>query len=351
MSTESIVEGARPYGAAPKVGLGTSLRIVGMAIRGEHNVRAIQEEYYARVGPVLRQRVGVFNFVNLLGPDANRLVLMNRSGIFSNEKSWNLILKDIFPNGLMLKDGTDHRYHRKIMQQAFTPPVLRAYAERMRPMVESGIANWESGDGTRLMFRSFKELTLEMAASIFMGEELGEETRAVNSAFEQMVAASVSLLRFKSKHFEYGKGILGRKVFVKFLGDRIAGKRSGDAADMFSRLCHAASEEGDTFTNEEVVDHMVFLMMAAHDTTTSTLTSMSYLLAKNPEWQERLRAECLALGEDAVDFDAQEGLKEMSPLMPATANSVMVRRRPGSCDNVVCLLACFRPCTRLQYEW
>lgn len=168
------------------------------------------------------------------------------------------------------------------------------------------------------MFRSFKQLTLEMAASIFMGEELGAETREVNGAFERMVAASVSLLRFKSKHFEYGKGIVGRKLFVKFLGDRIAGKRSGSAADMFSRLCHAQSEEGDTFTDEEVVDHMVFLMMAAHDTTTSTLTSMCYLLAKNPEWQERLREECRAQGEDAVNFDAQESLKEMSLALKET---------------------------------
>ena len=34
---------------------------------------------------------------------------------------------------------------------------------------------------------------------------------------------------------------------------------------------------------------MIFLMMAAHDTTTSTLTSMTYELARHPEWQERVR--------------------------------------------------------------
>ena len=33
---------------------------------------------------------------------------------------------------------------------------------------------------------------------------------------------------------------------------------------------------------------MIFLMMAAHDTTTSTLTSMTYLLAKHPAWQQKL---------------------------------------------------------------
>ena len=33
---------------------------------------------------------------------------------------------------------------------------------------------------------------------------------------------------------------------------------------------------------------MIFLMMAAHDTTTSALTSMTYALARHPDWQQRL---------------------------------------------------------------
>jgi len=37
-------------------------------------------------------------------------------------------------------------------------------------------------------------------------------------------------------------------------------------------------------------------MMAAHDTTTSTLSSLTYELAVHPEWQERVRAESRALG-------------------------------------------------------
>ncbi|MFX7820668.1 cytochrome P450, partial [Acinetobacter baumannii] len=37
-------------------------------------------------------------------------------------------------------------------------------------------------------------------------------------------------------------------------------------------------------------------MMAAHDTLTSSLTSFICELAANPEWQDKLRAEVLALG-------------------------------------------------------
>ena len=54
---------------------------------------------------------------------------------------------------------------------------------------------------------------------------------------------------------------------------------------------------------DEVVDHMNFLMMAAHDTITSSATSLIWLLAKHPEWQDRLRQEIEAVtgGLAAVD--------------------------------------------------
>jgi cytochrome P450 len=41
---------------------------------------------------------------------------------------------------------------------------------------------------------------------------------------------------------------------------------------------------------------MNFLMMAAHDTLTSSVSSLVYQLAANPLWQEKLRAEMLGLG-------------------------------------------------------
>ena len=43
-------------------------------------------------------------------------------------------------------------------------------------------------------------------------------------------------------------------------------------------------------------------MMAAHDTITSSVTSMIWLLAKNPEWQEKLRAECLSIAPAGSDI-------------------------------------------------
>ena len=56
---------------------------------------------------------------------------------------------------------------------------------------------------------------------------------------------------------------------------------------------------------------MIFLMMAAHDTSTITTAAVAYFLAKNPEWQDRLRAESDRLGDDLSDIEDLEGLTAM----------------------------------------
>ena len=88
-------------------------------------------------------------------------------------------------------------------------------------------------------------------------------------------------------------------------------KRAGDGQDLFSLLCRATDEDGAGYTDQEIVDHMIFLMMAAHDTTTSTLTSMVYALAKNPEWQDRLRAEMDSLDMENLTTDTLNSTSEV----------------------------------------
>ena len=102
---------------------------------------------YDERGPVVAQSAGVFQMVNLFGPDANRFILLDRDRIFSSRKPWMMIMGRIFPNGLLLRDGDEHKLHRKIMHEAFTRPALRDYLERMNPMIAHGLGHW--GDATR----------------------------------------------------------------------------------------------------------------------------------------------------------------------------------------------------------
>ena len=276
------------------------------------------EELYRRLGPVVARDAGRFRMVNLYGPEANRAVLKDRERIFSSKKPWTMIMGRIFPAGLLLRDGDEHKHHRRIMHTAFQRPALREYLVRMNPMIEKRLVEWGHQDGPLLAFKAIKELTLDMAATIFLGADLGPGTRRMNGVFENLVAASMSRIRLPIPGLEFQRGLKGREFMIRYLGDLIPAKRSAPERDMFSRLCHAQTEEGQRFSDQEVIDHMVFLMMAAHDTTTSTLSSLVYELAKHPEWQERVREECLGLGSAHLEFEELDQLVQLGWVMKET---------------------------------
>jgi cytochrome P450 len=272
---------------------------------------------YEGEGPVVGQRMGLFRSVNLFGPDAVKLVVLNREGTFSNKQAWDLIIGKIFTNGLMLRDGEDHRYQRSIMQGAFKKPALEQYLEEMNPQIAAQLSNWRATDPF-LVYPTLKRLTLDLACSVFLGLELGSEAERVNRAFEDTVAASMAVLRIRLPGLPWTRGLEGREYMLNFLKQRIPAKRRGRGSDMFSQLCRAESEEGHTFSDQEIIDHMIFLMMAAHDTTTSTLTSMMYELARHPAWQDRIREESHALGKEQLEFKDLEFPGAVSLVMNET---------------------------------
>jgi cytochrome P450 len=262
-----------------------------------------------RHGPIWQSHIGAAKIVNILGPDALELVLKNRDGNFSSKIGWEFFIGRVFPGAIMAMDGDEHRYQRRIMQVAFRKSALVAYLAQMSPAIDHGIDRWlprTARSERRLVFPLLKQLTLDLAASVFMGIALGENAAAINRAFVHTVAASLAFIRVPVPGLKMWRGVRGRELLVARFRELLPQKRAAHTSDFFSEFCHARSEQGEQFTDQEIVDHMIFLMMAAHDTTTSTLTTMIYLLAKHPEWQERLRDEARALGKAQLDHDDLE---------------------------------------------
>ena len=287
-------------------------------LRMRNEALALTEQLYERYGPVVMTSFGFMKSVNLFGPDANKFVMLDREGNLSAKGAWDLIMGRIFSNGLLLMDGDEHRFQRRIMQQAFTSSALESYVERMNPRIAEGIRDWPARGPGFLAFPAFKKLTLNLAASVFLGIELGPQTEKLNRAFEDTVAASMSVVRLRIPGLEFQRGLVGREWMIQFFRGLLAQKRASQGSDMLSRFCHAQSEDGQRFSDDEIIDHMIFLMMAAHDTTTSTLTSMLFELGRRPEWQERLREESRALGSDALAFSDMDRLTGLGWVMQET---------------------------------
>jgi len=312
--TDTIVQaGAKERLQPIRVGFFETLRLV---IKSYTYPREHAQELQARFGNAVMQKMARRTFVHLFGADAHRLALINEGQVFSNKKAWDQIIGRIFPNGLMLRDGDDHRYHRRLMQAGFKSAAMQRYLVKMEPQVQQAVGAWPVVPGQPLQaFPAFKQMTLDLAASVFLGMDLGDEATKLNDAFEATVAASMPKVPLAIPGTILWRGIRAREYMCQYFRKQLPEKRSREGTDMFSLLCNATDEDGNRYTDQEVIDHMNFLMMAAHDTTTSTLTSMTYALARYPEWQQRLLEEVDALGVEHLRYEDLDRLVETEWVM------------------------------------
>ena len=258
----------------------------------------LMHRHWTTYGPVSTLRVLGSDAVLLLGPDACETVFRNKDKAFANGPAWTRLVGPFFRRGLMLLDFEEHHGHRRIMQEAFTRDRLESYAERMGPAIERGLAGWQEQDDFRA-YPALKQLTLDIAADIFMGgaEDHGPaEMARVNEAFIASVQAASAIVRIRIPFTRWGRAHAGREVLEEFLRHYLPARRATRTSDLFSVLCHIETEDGERFSDDDVVDHMIFLMMAAHDTSTITTSTILQYLGQHPEWQERCRAEASDLG-------------------------------------------------------
>ncbi len=271
--------------------------LVGTTLRELANPKRFARAMVAAYGPVYRTRSFGQRSVNLIGPDANELVLFDRERQFSSEQGWGPILNLLFPRGLMLIDHDAHRIDRRALTVAFKPEPMQAYAAALDRDIAAGVAAWGNGADrfTLRVYDAIKTLTLQTAATCFLGLPLGPQVQQLNEAFTAMVQAAVAPVRRPLPLTAMARGVAGRALMVDWFTRLLAERRADPGPDMFSQFALATRDDGSLLPAAAVVDHMIFLLMAAHDTITSSFTSLIWQLARDSMWQDRLRDEALAV--------------------------------------------------------
>ena len=296
-------------------------------IRFVRDARGIIERLAAKHGLIFRRPDFLGWGVTMLGPDANELVMFNRDRIFSSKLGWDPPLEQLFPEGLMLMDFDHHRMDRRTLSIAFKPEPMKSYLGGLNEGIARVIARWPA-DREFKFYPEIKKLTLDLAAGSFLGIPWGPEAQAINRAFTDMVQAAVAPIRRPLPFTAMRRGVKGREYMSSFFLGEIPKRRGSTAPDIFTRIVNAEDEQGNHLSDQQIVDHMNFLMMAAHDTLTSSISSLVYYLGKNPEWQEKLREEVdgvaarhngdlpfEALSElDLVEMAFKEALRLMPPV-------------------------------------
>lgn len=273
---------------------------------------------YKTKGPVVFGDSAVLPGVAALGPDAAQVIYSNRNKDYS-QQGWVPVIGPFFHRGLMLLDFEEHMFHRRIMQEAFVRSRLAGYLEQMDRVVSRVVADdWVVNDARFLVYPAMKALTLDIASMVFMGHEPGtdhELVTKVNKAFTITTRAGNAVIRTSVPPFTWWRGLRARELLENYFTARVKERREASGNDLLTVLCQTEDDDGNRFSDADIVNHMIFLMMAAHDTSTSTATTMAYQLAAHPEWQQRCRDESDRHGDGPLDIESLEQLESLDLVM------------------------------------
>ncbi|WP_155826854.1 cytochrome P450 [Jongsikchunia kroppenstedtii] len=306
MTVTERVESVADQPLIPTMGLLGGLKFFGQMAAGKAPGEAFGAMNRRTGADMMRIPLGFTDVVFASGPEVANTIALNKAQDFSAEPAWNFTLTGQFRKALLQKEFAEHRHDRLLIQQSLTPKKLDEYLVGLEPKIRAAVMQCPVGDEVDLR-RLFKRVTMTVALEVFAGVKLSEaEVFRIGKAFDDLVTAN-----------RFVRQARARRYIRRTVRSWIPVKRAHPGDDLMSHLCQAESVDGDKFTDDEVMHHMIFFLFAAHDTSTITMTNMAYYIGLNRKWQTLAREEALALGPELTMADIKE-LKMLDMIMKET---------------------------------
>lgn len=269
---------------------------------------------YRKYGPVSRADLLGRQWVVVLGADAFATVMINRDNVFESAPAWTYINGPFLEGALIYLDPDAHFRQRRIRNKAFTRRHLERYLDTVNATVADHLDRWQPSADFHA-FPAIRELTLSIAMRTLAGLDLPDDVRRVEIAFDDTLRAATALIRYPVPGLSWWRGLRGRAVLDRILRAHIPDKRANPGSDFFSSLCAASDDDGAYFDDDEVVNHMIAILHATHDTTVSTSTAMMYRFGRHRNWQQRCRDEAAA---DFAGLGAAEAMPTLDNVIRET---------------------------------
>jgi cytochrome P450 len=275
-------------------------------------------EGYERFGPVFTLRLLHSRVIFMLGPEANQFVTVGHPEYFHWRESSFGDLIPLLGDGLLTIDDAYHDHARATMMPAFHREQVGAAVEAM--VVEAGPAIEALRPGTTTdIYEWMRNLAMRIAMRALLGLHPDEAGRGAAAAehFERALefyGIDFALRFLRGPGSPWRKMLASRRILDRIVFEEIAERRRNPdpgRKDVLSLLLAVRDEAGAGFSDREVRDHLMTLMFAGHDTSTSTLTFMMYELARRPDVVEKLQAE-----QDEVLGGATPDIEKLEREMP-----------------------------------
>jgi cytochrome P450 len=191
-------------------------------------------------------------------------------------------------------DPPDHTRLRRLVQQVFTPRMVEQLAPRVQAMVDE-MLDAAAARGPEMDVISDLAFPLPFRViTAMLGMPASEETQM------RELAHTLTLSLEPLLAMQHTEEILAASDrIIEQVVDAIEWKRGHPADDLLSALI-AAEADGDRLSPEELLDQVILLYIAGHETTVNLIGNGTYALLRDRDQLERWRDDP-TLDANAVD--------------------------------------------------
>ncbi len=253
-------------------------------------------------------------FIVVWDADEIHKILKNEDRVWSGAMGWDaLMFKGLDPRSgnlgtLLSLDFDEHRIGRKLVQPAFTLKSIEGYLAIARRRFDQTIPRWVER-GCIDFKPEVRTLLATVAGEIFTGLHDSAQVGVVDRALSDFWNGGVALSRRGWLSPTFRRSRTGLQTLLKTFLALVPERRARGGDDLFSQMCSVTDPDGPG--DEAMVRVFVTIMFGAFDTTSAAVTGMAYLLAKHPEWQERLREEARKIPAGELDVTSMKSLRQL----------------------------------------
>jgi cytochrome P450 len=285
-------------------------------------LEAWTQEHFEK--PVVTANLGLCRFAVVNDPSALRRILVDNRTNYRKDTFQRRVMSAL-GTGLLTAEGEDWHVQRRMLAPIFTRKMLASFAPAMVEAADALAERWRSRDGDLVdVAADATRLTLEVLERTIFSDGLGRDTEVVRAAmrvyFDSIGRIDpfdiLGLPEFMPRLSRIGAGSslrLFRNAVDAIVATRRRRLAEGSptlARDILTLLLDARDPEtGRTLSEKDIKSNIITLIVAGHETTASAIIWSLVLLARSPEWRERLSAE-VARESDTPLEDLPERLVE-----------------------------------------
>ncbi len=273
---------------------------------------------------VVEFRLPMTNVALVTSADLAHQILVKEAKRFRKADRDVGILGTVLGNGLVTNNDFDsHKTQRKLIQPGFHFRRIQSYAETMIDYTDRYVSAWNDS-GTRDISDDMFKLTLFIVSKTLFNNDMEDMADGANIIGDAMhVVQDVSDQRFNQafqfpdwvptpNNIRIGKA---RKTLSHVINQMIATRKLPeggyrDDGDLMSMLLQAKYDDGSEMSEQQIMDELITLFVAGHETTSNALTWTFYLLAKHPEVLKKLHTELdQVMTGNTPSFESLDALK------------------------------------------